>query len=178
MTNHESRSRVGGLIEDLPEAADPLAVVRFHQHGAEARDTATILRHPGPREIEELDRQLRESQVEIPVSRLLEDAPREVGGRTRAGGPRRPDEDVQFGGKSSQETAVGRESPVERERRIPAGLESTRELTASRERQQPLRGPERDRGGPWPGALEADLPQVQVRRGKIGVRRLVLVEAA
>src|SRR6266542_1366509 len=84
MTNHESRSRVGGLVEDLPEAADPLAVVRFHQHGAQARDTAAILRHPGPREIEELDRQLRERQVEIPAGRLLENAAREVGGPARA----------------------------------------------------------------------------------------------
>ena len=45
-------------------------------------------------------------------------------------------------------------------------------------RQQPLRGPQGHRRCPGPGTLQADLAKVQLLGSEVGVRRVVLVEAA
>ena len=64
---------------------------------------------------------------------------------------------------------------VQDESRRTAVLQHPRELAAADQRQETLRRPERDSGGAGPGALEADLAEVQVLRAEVGVRRFVPV---
>src|SRR3954462_5398870 len=70
---------VGGLVEELPDAADPFGMLGLHQHRAQAGDRRPIGLHAGAREIEEGRRQLRDGEVQATACRLLEHGARALG---------------------------------------------------------------------------------------------------
>ena len=104
----------------------------------------------------------------------------QAGGLGNGRGVVLPDDDVERGGGCDEgmKAAAGAEAVVEIEGGGAAAGEAAGEIAAGREREQLLGGPERDGGGAGAGALEADLAEVELLGGEVGVRGVVLVEAA
>ena len=129
-----------------------------------------------PGKVEETDGQLRQRQMQVAARRLVEDPPRGAEASRTLRRARRADDDVELRRESRDEPRVGGDAGVERGCRVPAGGKHPRELSSASQG-KPLEGrPERHGARSRPGALEADLAQMQLGRAEVGVRRVVLVQ--
>src|SRR5882672_399013 len=166
----------GRVCEDGPDPVDPFAVLRLHQHGAQADDRARVALHL--LHVDQMQRQCDEREVQVALRRFREDAARQVGGVADAFRARRPDDDVELRRRAGNEPTVTPQPLVELERGRAPSREPLCELSVPHQRQQALRRPERDRGRARPGALERDLAEVHFSRGVVRIRRVVIVQTS
>ena len=91
-----------------------------------------------------------------------------------------PHHDVEFRTACGKriKACVGAETPVELKRRGASLGKATGKLTPRNRRKKLVRRPQRHGGSSGPRTLQAYFSQVKLVRGEVGVRRVVLVEAA
>ncbi len=100
---------------------------------------------------------------------------RNLAGTTRS---RRPDHDVEFRREDRPEFGVAIDKPPQGKRCFPAASQVRRESAARHWWQQALGRPQRDGRGTRARAFKADLPEVQVGRGEIGISGVMNIELA
>ncbi len=128
--------------------------------------------------LQERFRKLDQRQMEVIRRRVVEHLLRACGDCPGGLAGGRPEHDVQFRRKDREEPGVRVQASKEVEGGLTAHGEVPGEGPLRHERQQFMRCPEGHGRGAGARALEADLPEVQVRRGEIGIGRVVLVMGA
>jgi hypothetical protein len=170
------------LVESLPDGIDPCQVFGLHEDGTKTGNgTGGVSGKAIGRK--ETHREIRERKVKIEMSSLVEDALGEGGGRLRgwsglrdAGGE---EDNVELRWVNGRDKArILTDSAIQFKSGGSSGFEAKSECTGARVRQELLCCPESNGRGSGAGALEGDLAEVKVFRGKVGVGRVVFIEAA
>src|SRR5690348_6234352 len=106
-----------------------------------------------------------------------ENPPAESGCIAYAFCPRSKNDDIQLWGKRRHVTLVFLKFLVQRHRGFPPEFEPNCKFPTTPERQQLLSRPKRGSSGARSRAFQADLPQMQLCRTEVRVRRIMFVES-